>query len=111
MLGGSNVAVIGQSALFKQTKLDPDFCGGNFISSGSLWAMLAAIRLVAAMSLLRADERQHRMDKKNDDACKHRQRHSFVDGRTANHCNAFHSFPHPDGCEFPTCCCHAALLW
>jgi hypothetical protein len=24
MLGGSNVAVIGQSALFKQTKLDPD---------------------------------------------------------------------------------------
>jgi hypothetical protein len=63
--------------------------------------MLAAIRLVAAISLVRGDERQHRMDKKNDDSCKHRQRHSFVDGRTANHCNAFHSFPHPDGMRVP----------
>jgi hypothetical protein len=50
-----------------------------------------------ALSLVRGDERHDRMDKKNDDSCKHRQRDSFVDGRAANHCNAFHSFPHPDG--------------
>ena len=34
MLGGSNVAVIGQSALFKQTKLDPD--------SSDLWGVTYA---------------------------------------------------------------------
>ena len=46
-------------------------------------------------SLVR-NERHYLMEEKNDHSCKHSQRDSFIDTRAANHCYAFHSFPHPD---------------
>jgi hypothetical protein len=47
------------------------------------------------------NERHYLMDKKNDYACKHGQRDSLIDPRAANHCYAFHSFPHPDESASP----------
>ena len=41
------------------------------------------------------------MDKKNDHSCKHGQCDSLIDTRAANHCYAFHSFPHPDDSASP----------
>jgi hypothetical protein len=41
------------------------------------------------------------MDKKNDHSCKHSQLDTFIEARAANHCYAFHSFPHPDESASP----------
>jgi hypothetical protein len=53
------------------------------------------------MSSARGYERHDYMDEKNDHSCKHRQRHRFVNGRAADRCYAFHSFPHPDNSAVP----------
>jgi hypothetical protein len=75
--------------------------------SGSQLSKGGATRLVAGMSSApRGYERHDHMDEKNDHSCKHRQRHSFVNGRATNRCYAFLSFPliQTAVVQSPTCC-------